>query len=76
MKKGFVLAILLLISQSIFAQNEIGPEGDKLLWVFLIIAVITVVFIITSKPFKKKEKKEQKPLFKLRRLQISLVKDT
>lgn len=75
MKKGFVLVFLFLYSQLIFAQNEIGPEGHKLLWVFLVIVLISLAFIFTTKPFNKKQKKERKPFFPNRRLLVELKKD-
>lgn len=75
MKKGFLLSFLLLCSQLIFAQNEIGPDGDKLLWAFLILILITAVFVFTTKPFKKNRQKEKKPFFPYRKLQVNLEKD-
>lgn len=75
MKKGFLLTFLLLQVHTLFAQNEIGPEGQKLLWVILFLAAVVVTIVITAKPFKKKSEKEKKPLFTKRKLNIELKKD-
>lgn len=75
MKKGTVFTFLLLNSQLIYAQNEIGPEGHKLLWIILLIVVISGVFIYTSKPFKKTKKKERGGLLRRGKIKITLDKD-
>ncbi|WP_346862400.1 hypothetical protein [uncultured Draconibacterium sp.] len=75
MKKFFLLAFLVFSSQCIFAQNEIGPEGNKLLWTFLVLLAVTAAFVFTAKPFKKKPQKEKKPLFPNRKVLITLEKD-
>ncbi len=74
MKKLFLLSVLLLISQFIFAQNEIGPEGDKLIWFLFIPVLIIVLFFV----FRKKNKKtttKQKPFFQRSKIEIELEKD-
>lgn len=75
MKKALSLIFFLLCSQLIFAQNEIGPDGDKLLWAFLVVLLITAAFVFTSKPFKKNRQKENKPFFPKRKLQVNIEKD-
>lgn len=75
MKKGVVFTFLLLFSQVIFAQNEIGPEGHKLLWIILLFLGISAVFIYTSKPFKKRAKKGSRPFLRRAKVQIKLNKD-
>lgn len=75
MKKGFFLAALLLCSHFLFAQNEIGPEGHKLLWMLLLVLFISAIFIVTAKPFTKKEKRKKEPFFQNRKVNISLEKD-
>lgn len=75
MKKGFLLAFLLLSSQLIFAQNEIGPEGHKIVWGLVVIVAILVAFVVAAKPFKKRAKKASEPLFKNRKVSVALVKD-
>jgi hypothetical protein len=76
MKKGFLLSFLLLYSQLIFAQSEVGPEGHKLLWVGLFVLAVLAVYVIFGKPFKKIKEKEKKPLFAKRKLQVQLKKNT
>ncbi len=75
MRKSFLLIFLVLLSQVMFAGNEVGPEGHKLLWIFLVIVLVTVAFFFTTKPFKKKGGREKKPVFQNRRVNISLEKD-
>lgn len=75
MKKGSILALLLLNSLWLLAQNEVGPEGHKLLWVFLFLAAVTVAFIVSGRSFQKKSKKERRPFMQLKKLSIKLEKD-
>ena len=75
MKKAWIFSFFLLNSQLIFAQNEIGPEGGKLIWVILAILFVLVSFFI----FRKKEPKIQKvkkPLFQRNRVSIEIEKDS
>ena len=74
MKKLFVFSVLLLSFQLVSAQNEIGPEGGKLIWFLLIPVLIVVLFFV----FRKKDKKataKQKPFFQRNMINIELEKD-
>jgi hypothetical protein len=75
MKKIFVLAFLLLSSRLLFAQNEIGPEGGKLMWVVLAIVVLVLSFFIFRKKGDKKAK-AKKPLFQQSKVILELEKDS
>jgi len=75
MRKGLVFSFFLLSSQLVFAQNEIGPEGSKLVWFLLAIVLLSVGFIFTAKPFKKNPKEKKQPFFRRRKLNIELKKD-
>lgn len=75
MIRGVFLVLFLGISHTVFGQNEIGPEGGKLLWVVLLFVVIAAAFIILTKPFNKQTKKTKRPLFAKRKLAITLEKD-
>lgn len=75
MKKALILFVFLLVSQLIYAQNEIGPEGNKLLWVILVLLVIIMSFFLFRKKDAKKSK-EKKPLFEKRKVKIELEKDS
>lgn len=75
MKKALVLLIILLKSQIIFAQSEVGPEGGKLIWFLLIPLILALVFFV----FRKKDLKKtggKKPFFQNRRVKIELEKDS
>ena len=74
MKKLFLLSVLLLISQLIYAQNEIGPEGDKLIW-FLFIPLIIIVLIVAFIKKNKKNPSKQKPFFQRDKIEIRIEKD-
>ena len=74
MKKALIFSFLLLNSQLIFAQDEIGPEGDKLIWFLLIPVLIIVPFFV----FREKDKKattEQKPFYRRSKISIKLEKE-
>jgi len=58
----------------LFAQNEIGPEGDKLIWFLLIPVIIIVLFFVFRKKNKKRTTK-QKPFFQRSKIIVELEKD-
>lgn len=52
------------------AQNEVGPDGFKLMWLLLIILILIVlIFVFSIKRGKKR------PLFKREKVKIELEKD-
>lgn len=75
MKKTFVLTFLLLSSQLLFAQNEIGPEGGKLMWVVLAIVVLVLSFFLFRKKSDKKVKAKSS-LFQIGKVSLELEKDS
>ncbi len=76
MKK--LLSILLFCSSSLrlFAQNEIGPDGDKLVYIFLVLAALVAGFILTGRPLRKTKDGGRKSLFGNGRIKIELGKST
>lgn len=75
MKKIPVLYVALLLAFPAFAQNEIGPEGGKLIWIILPVALLIIGFIIArNKGNKGKSKKEPFVLFP-KKLLVLLEKD-
>lgn len=66
--------IFFLNSQVIFAQNEIGPEGDKLIWFLLFPLIGGIVFFVFRKKGVKNAK-VKKPFFQLKKVKIDLEKD-
>jgi hypothetical protein len=54
MKKGLTIFFFLAFSGSLLAGDEIGPEGHKLLWILLLlaIAVVAAFFLLTQKQSK------------------------
>ena len=74
MKKLFTMLFFLLSSKLIFAQNEVGPEGGKLIWFLLIPIVIVGLFFVFRKK-SDKSKSVKKPLFQRRKLKIELKKN-
>ena len=73
MRKIPVLLLFLISSTKVFAQNEIGPDGNKLIIVFLFIVALALVFVFMNRSGKKG--KAKKPFFQFRRIQVSLEKD-
>jgi hypothetical protein len=63
------------LSKLIFAQNEIGPEGGKLIWVLIVLMAIVFFFFIFWKK-DKKTAKDKKPLFQNRKVKVELEKDS
>lgn len=75
MKKAFILSVFLLISQILFAQNEIGPEGGKLIWFFgIILVIVLAIFVVARK--KGNKPKSKKPLFQNQKVNVVLEKDS
>ncbi|NQU86862.1 MAG: hypothetical protein HQ541_13990 [Mariniphaga sp.] len=73
MKKGLLFALFFGLNTVLLAQTEIGPEGHKLIWVFVILIPL-VVFV--SIAFLKKIKSGKNTGFlKRTKIEISLVKD-
>ncbi len=70
MKKYFLLFLILSSTLKLFAQNEVRPDGDKLVWVLLIFSAVIVLFIV----FRKKGNKNQ-PLIVRQRIKIELEKN-
>lgn len=75
-KKAILLVFILLGSKLIWAQNEIGPEGHKLLWVVVCIVVVLVAIILSRKRFPKSATKSDNKLFNRQKVRIELTKDT
>jgi len=71
-----LLAILFFSSFSLrlLAQNEIGPDGDKLIYIFLIIAALIVGFILTGRSSRKTKNRDSRSLFHRHRVRIGLEK--
>lgn len=75
MRKGILILFFLGFSKLTMAQNEIGPEGEKLLWVFIILLVFPVVYLLVSRRKNKHKTKTARPLFNRENVRISLEKD-
>ena len=75
MKKGSLLILLLLTTGVVFAQNEIGPDGDKLLGAIIVIIVLGVLFLVLNRFGKKKAPKSKRSFFQFKRVQVQLKKD-
>jgi len=69
-KKYLLLSLILGTALKLSAQNEVGTDGDKLIWVLLLLAAAIIFYAV----FRKKGKKRQ-PLFALQRIRIELDKN-
>ncbi len=75
MKKGFSLILFMAAGRAVSAQNEIGPDGDKLLGLIITIALLVVIFLIFKIPGKRKGSGSKKPFLQFRRVHVELKKD-
>lgn len=75
MKRGMFFLILVLSSKAILAQNEVGPEGHKLLWFLLPLILFAGVLFIRLRRNKKTKSKPSRPFFVGRSVRIELEKD-
>ncbi|MCK3683508.1 hypothetical protein [Maribellus sp. YY47] len=74
MKKLLVILLFCGFSSSLFAQNEVGPDGDKLIYIFLVIVALIVGFILTGKSSRKTKDSGGKSLFARQKVSITLEK--
>ena len=70
MNKYVLLFILLGSTLKLSAQTELGPDGDKLLWLLLILLAVVIVCIFLMRKGNKK-----RPLFAREKVKIELGKD-
>jgi len=75
MRKGVFFVILLLISKTLLAQNEIGPEGHKLLWIILFLGLFIAAFFFLYRRNGKSKTNQQWPLFVGKGIRVELEKD-
>ena len=73
MKKGFTGILLFGFSKALMAQNEVGPDGDKLIW--LILFFIIPILFFSYKFFRKNSGKKKKPFVAFSKIELSLSKD-
>lgn len=69
MKKPGLLFILLISNFAVFAQNEIGPDGGKLVWLLLILVVVVAVLVGL-----RKKGSNNKPLFLREKVKVGFEK--
>ncbi len=70
MKKYFLFLIILGSTLKLSAQNVVGPDGDKLIWLLLFVLAAIVAFVVIRKKGDKK-----RPLFAREKVKIELDKD-
>ncbi len=68
------MLVFSIISTALFAQNEIGPDGDKLIWIVLIVLVLAVVFYLLGGTGKKR-RIQFRNLFTRRSVKVEITKD-
>lgn len=74
MKQVLTLIFFLTFSVSAMAQNEIGPEGHKLIWFALVIVVAGIVAFFWANSGKSKNSFEIS-FFKRKKVHVELTKD-
>jgi len=75
MKRLIVIVFLIVLALPVLAQNEIGPEGHKLLWPAVIGSVLVLLLLFLIGPFKLKRKLNW-PSFNKKKISIEVKKDT
>ena len=75
MKKVLAGLIFLIFSNSLVAQNEVGPDGDKLIILIIVILILGLGFLILIRSGNKKNKKQNQSFFAFSRVGIELNKD-
>lgn len=75
MKKGIFFLFFWGFSNAAMAQNEIGPEGNKLVWFIFFVLFVLVAYFFYKKRFSKAKTKSFGSLFGREKVQIILEKD-
>ena len=75
MKRAITVLYFLFFCSALFAQNEIGPDGDKLIWLLLIIFAFVIFIYLNGRIKRPKNTFNRKPLFQISRVNIELKKD-
>jgi hypothetical protein len=75
MKRLIFIVSLIALALPGWAQNEVGPEGHKLLWPAVILSVIVLLLLFSIGPFKLKRKLNL-PSFSKKKVSVELKKDT
>lgn len=70
LKKFYILFVLQVSGLNLSAQNEVKPDGDKLVWLLLILATGIILFSVFGKKGKGKQ-----PVFILQRIKVELEKN-
>jgi hypothetical protein len=70
--KGLPVGFLLFSGPLLLAQNEIGPEGHKLLW--LIVLIVPFVGFVGVSLFKEIKRSTKNIFVKKEKIELSLVK--
>ncbi len=73
--KQTIFLIVLIIPMMAFSQNEVNPDGYKLLLILLILLLIPFVIFLFRRIFKKKVKQKPTAKFYWKKLKVSLGKD-
>lgn len=76
MKKVYLSVSLLLCSQLIWAQNEIGPEGHKLWWGLLFVVFLLAIFLFSGKKVGGKKASSSGFSFGNKRVKLTLEKSS
>ena len=74
MKRLISLFFTIALALPARAQNEIGPEGHKLLWFAIILSVAVLLVLLSIGPFKLKRKIKW-PFFSEKKVSVELKKD-
>lgn len=73
MKKGLLLFLFFVLSFSLYAQSEVGPEGYKLFWLLVLLIPLVVYFLVGR--FRMRITGKKRPIFKFTRIEVTLEKD-
>ena len=75
MKRALGVILFTGFYTQIFAQNEIGPDGDKLIWGLLIVLALIIFIFLFGRIKWPKNTLNVKSIFQVSRVKIELKKD-
>ena len=75
MKRALIVLFFVIFYSELFAQNEIGPDGNKLIWLLLIVFAIVIFIYLSGRVKIPKRSRNVWSFFQVKKVKIVLNKN-